>query len=381
MRTETNNKQNILLLESYYGGSHKYWADNLIRYSRHNIQLMTLPARKWKWRMQGAAYTFYEMILEDQSRPDIIIASSMIDMSMLISLLRGHLDCSYILYMHENQLTYPLSHLSEKNFDLSYGYQNYKSCLATDAVLFNSHYHKKEFVSACNQLLDKMPDYNNKSSVDRIKNKSEVIEVGLDFSLLDRYSHSETDNKTNKKVKTILWNHRWEYDKNPTLFINLLRKLNRNHQDYKLCITGLDKDQNEKQYQEVMDEFGSHIIHLGYIESYQQYIEMISSTDILIVTSDHDFFGLSVIEAIYCGNSPLLPTDMVYSEYVSDSSLFYHSEEELYDKTVAFLTDTYRNNSYIKNNLRKYDWSILSKTYDIFFERMVTNNKSKDNFE
>ena len=43
----------ITFLEPYYGGSHAYVADILVRKSRHQVTLVTLPARKWKWRMRG----------------------------------------------------------------------------------------------------------------------------------------------------------------------------------------------------------------------------------------------------------------------------------------------------------------------------------------
>ncbi len=45
---------NILLLEPYFGGSHRAWAEGYARHSGHRIDLLTLPASFWKWRMQGA---------------------------------------------------------------------------------------------------------------------------------------------------------------------------------------------------------------------------------------------------------------------------------------------------------------------------------------
>ena len=51
-------KLSILGLEPYYGGSHRAFLDALVRHSRHDFTLMTLPARKWKWRMRGAAIWF-----------------------------------------------------------------------------------------------------------------------------------------------------------------------------------------------------------------------------------------------------------------------------------------------------------------------------------
>ena len=46
---------NILFLEPFYGGSHREFADGLVQHSRQRIELHTLPARFWRWRMRGAA--------------------------------------------------------------------------------------------------------------------------------------------------------------------------------------------------------------------------------------------------------------------------------------------------------------------------------------
>ena len=51
------NQINILLIEPYYTGSHKNWADELQKYSSHNIKLLTLSGSFWKWRMHGGAIT------------------------------------------------------------------------------------------------------------------------------------------------------------------------------------------------------------------------------------------------------------------------------------------------------------------------------------
>ena len=48
----------ILALEPYYGGSHKAFLDGWIESSRHQWDLLTLPANKWKWRMRAAAIEF-----------------------------------------------------------------------------------------------------------------------------------------------------------------------------------------------------------------------------------------------------------------------------------------------------------------------------------
>ena len=45
----------ILLLSPYHGGSHRAFAEGLAAASRHELTILSLPARFWKWRMRGAA--------------------------------------------------------------------------------------------------------------------------------------------------------------------------------------------------------------------------------------------------------------------------------------------------------------------------------------
>ncbi|MHC4927823.1 MAG: tRNA-queuosine alpha-mannosyltransferase domain-containing protein, partial [Planctomycetota bacterium] len=42
----------ILVLESYYGGSHKAFLDGWLGRSEHDFTLLSLPPNKWKWRMR-----------------------------------------------------------------------------------------------------------------------------------------------------------------------------------------------------------------------------------------------------------------------------------------------------------------------------------------
>ena len=51
---------NIAVIEPYYGGSHAAFVDTFVQHSRHRCHLFKMPARKWKWRMRGAAIWFAE---------------------------------------------------------------------------------------------------------------------------------------------------------------------------------------------------------------------------------------------------------------------------------------------------------------------------------
>ena len=47
----------ILLLEPYYTGSHKQWADGYKHYSNNEIRILKMEGKFWKWRMHGGAIT------------------------------------------------------------------------------------------------------------------------------------------------------------------------------------------------------------------------------------------------------------------------------------------------------------------------------------
>ena len=48
---------NILLIEPFYTGSHKQWAEGYKNHSQHNIEIIHLKGIYWKWRMHGGAIT------------------------------------------------------------------------------------------------------------------------------------------------------------------------------------------------------------------------------------------------------------------------------------------------------------------------------------
>jgi hypothetical protein len=100
---------NIWLIEPYYTGSHRAWADGYTDLSRHSIELLTLPGRFWKWRMQGGAVTLAGIAQQLDQAPDLFLASDMLNLPIFLSLGGARLaSVPVALYFHENQLTYPL---------------------------------------------------------------------------------------------------------------------------------------------------------------------------------------------------------------------------------------------------------------------------------
>ena len=62
------------------------------------------------------------------------------------------------------------------------------------------------------------------------------------------------------------------------------------------------------------EEFEDEIIHFGYCEKPEDYKRYLLSSDIIPVTSIQEFFGISVMEAVYCNTYPVLPNRLTYPE-------------------------------------------------------------------
>ena len=332
----------VLLNEPYYTGSHKYWADNLVKYSSHNFQLVTMPGRYWKWRMKGSSIHLAQQFKDSKVEVDAVLCSSMMDVSLYKSLLSNELRGVPVLYyVHENQLTYPFSNNeSRTQEEFHYGFTNYTSCLASDVVIFNSLYHKKQFLQALSALIKRLPDFTKASleSIARIENKSKVIYPGIDFELLNVFKV----HRNRSLPPTLLWNHRWSHDKRPDLFYNLCKKLKEQNTDFRLILLNDVKADNTGIFKKLKNEFGEFILHDGLITTYHDYIKALHTADIIPVSSDHDFYGISVLEAIYCGVIPILPRNKVYEEffYGKDHDLFfYDGEDGFFELAKRILSD------------------------------------------
>ncbi|XP_065295968.1 tRNA-queuosine alpha-mannosyltransferase isoform X15 [Dermacentor albipictus] len=117
---ETLLAMSVLLLEPFYGGSHRQLMDLLsVELGPEECRLVTLPANKWHWRARTAALWLAERI-EPSSGYRVLMASGTLNLAELLGLRPDLLPLRKLLYMHENQLAYPLQ--KENQRDYQYGY-------------------------------------------------------------------------------------------------------------------------------------------------------------------------------------------------------------------------------------------------------------------
>ena len=401
----------IALVSPYHGGSHRAWAEGFQQHSRHDVNLLTLPDRFWKWRMHGGAVTLARRFMEEEQRPDLILATDMLDLTTFLALTRPDSgQTPAVLYMHENQLTYPLPagnttgpmrrQLGQR--DQHYAFINYASMLAADRVLFNSQYHHDSFFSALPNFLKHFPEYNELSTIAKLQAKSQVLPVGIDLKRLEiRDWRSENnpqwnidqspipnlhsplpDGTSDNPHSLILWNQRWEYDKNPADFFRALYMLADEGIAFRLALCGQQYGKRPPVFDEAAERLSDRIIHIGYAKE-ELYKELLWQAAVTVSTAHHEFFGISILEAIACHTFPILPHRLSYPELIPEPYHFrclYQDQDGLVQRLRWALTHTEEAATLaveVATAVQQYDWTRLAPRYDAVLAEVVNGDNQQ----
>lgn len=355
----------ILILEPYFGGSHRQFLLGLRSVVEGDYTFLTLPARKWKMRMQLSSPWFIEKIKEmnvSKRAFDVVLCSSFIDVAVFKALVQTipgwNPKARILLYLHENQFAYP-SRIKDPTY-FQFTSINFNSVLSADAVAFNTKYNLQTFLAGCRKLLKNVADMKFEGVVDEIEAKSSILYPGVSLdqiipSIMPRRAKDDD-------VPVILWNHRWEHDKNPQEFFNSLYKLKTKGVRFKVIVLGQSFDSEPECFVEAKRKLTEEIVHFGYLDDYHDYVAMLQKGDIVVSTAFHEFYGVAIIEAVKAGCYPLLPNRLSYPELFDDRHLY--SEGRLAKELEKLIR--YRQTLSITEShemTRKFSWSELSEAY------------------
>lgn len=375
---------NVLALEPWYEGSHRRFLDGLVEHSAHEIRTITMPGRFWRWRMEGGGVTLAKKVrtlVNEGFQPDLVFASDMVNLPAVLSLTRPHLQgVPVVLYFHENQLTYPLP--PDRERERAYAITNYLSALAADRVVFNSQSHFDEFIEALPQLLRDFPDFTNMHTVRDLREKSMVLHLGMDLAAHDEFRGARTERTLHTTTPpTVLWNQRWEYDKNPSAFFRTMNRLDDAGVPFQLILAGKHFQEQPEEFEQAFERYAERILHYGYAEDFAEYSRLLHRADVVVSTSHHEFFGVAVQEAIYCGCHPVLPNRLSYPELIPETHhepllhapIFYEDDNDLFEVLRDILEGEER--PLPPETLRKIpaplDWDEHVEHYDQLFESVT----------
>jgi glycosyltransferase involved in cell wall biosynthesis len=265
------------------------------------------------------------------------------------------------VYFHENQLTYPVP--AERQRDLHLAFTNVTSALAADVVLFNSAFHRDEFLGALPRFLRRFPDAQELGVIDQIARKSEALPVGVDLQRLERYRRPKGGGQP-----VILWNSRWEYDKGPDAFFRAIDGLLAAGEEFDLIIAGENTLAENPDFEAARERYGSRVRHFGYAPSFEHYAQLLWEADIVVFAATQEFFGVAAVEAIYCGCIPLLPYRLNYPHLIppeSHARCLYRGLPDLIEKLRYALhhREELRRHDF-RRMLRGYDWPVVAQALD-----------------
>jgi glycosyltransferase involved in cell wall biosynthesis len=368
----------VLFLNPFHSGSHAAVAEGLARHSRHAITLLTLSAAGgWRWRMRGAAVTFARRLwaltsgAPARQRFDLLLTTDLLDLATFRGL-AGELAAGLpaAVYFHENQLTYPLPPGRQR--DLSFAWTNYTSALAADALLFNSAFHRGAFLDALPGLVGRYHDHQELDLLAGIAAKAQVLHPGIDLARLDAAPAPPRP----AGPPVILWNSRWEYDKQPEAFFAALEALEARGAAFRLIVMGEHIDPGAPVFVAARERFAPRLLHWGYAPDTAAYAVLLRQADVVVSTAIQECFGIALVEAMYCGCLPIAPRRLSYPEVIPAALhdlCLYDSQDELVAKLGQALAGAAgRPRADLRAAAARYDWACMAPRYDAALAQAAT---------
>jgi|TARA_B100000959_G_scaffold286603_2_gene366047 glycosyltransferase involved in cell wall biosynthesis len=316
--------------------------------------------------MRGSSLTLAaeaEVVVERHGKPDVVIVSGMTDLAAWLGFTRRFLgDTPVVLYLHENQLMYPLA--PGQQADASLPLVNWLGMAAADEVWFNSTFQRDGLLKALPALLERAPDEVHTPWLDDVVSACQVVPVGVDLSDIPVRNAGAPC----PEVLTVLWNQRWDHDKNPGAVMKALLKLAAEDIAFRVAIAGENTRVDPREMTEAREQLGDRVIQFGHLPR-PEYVDLLGVSDVVVSAAHHEFFGIAVVEAVAAGAVPVLPTRQSYPELVPDGwhGAALYPEGGLTRRLREVLSDlpTWRNRVVgLDVAMRRFDWRQVVEDYD-----------------
>lgn len=351
-----------LFIEPFYGGSHRAFLDGLRQHGAHDLELLTLPEGEWRRRMRRGAQELAALAVGLAGDFDFLVASDMLDLPAFLALTRPRFSSlPVMLYLHENQFTYP--RLRGTKFNSWFGQINYLSACAADVVAFNSEFHRGDFLHALRTLAEQPNNWLVAQAIDEIERKSVVLPVGVELEWLDALRPAER----RPAPPLVLWSHRWEFDKAPELFAWTILRLAGEGVPFRVAVAGDPGNNPSAELLALQDLPRERLRHFGFVESRNEYGQLLWESDIVVSTSRHEFFGVAMVEALYCGCTPIAPARYNYPSLVPQSlhgSCLFETPAEFEAKLRTLLAARPPANALLRASARRFSWRDVAPVWD-----------------
>lgn len=359
----------ILLLSAYDAPSHRYWREGLERYCQSvqaglRFTQLALPPRHFSWRVRGnsLSWAFSERAVLEKGY-DLVLATSLVDMSALRGLVPSLASTTCIVYCHENQFAYPST--GKRPAALEPQMVNLYSALCADTLVFNSAWNRDSFLEGAQRLLQRFPDRVPVGLVARLADRAEVLPVPIE-------DVDTMGGKPGDRLE-VVWNHRWEHDKGPAALLAAIESCAERKLSVRFHLLGQQFRQQPEDFTRIAELFKRYPAmagNWGRLEQRADYYSCLASADIVLSTAVHEFQGLAVMEAMARDCLPLVPDRLSYQEFVPREFRYVSTPEqpELEGEAIAAalarrLENVGRGQWPAAPTMRDYYWTALGPRY------------------
>jgi glycosyltransferase involved in cell wall biosynthesis len=330
--------------------------------------LLTLPDGEWRRRMRRGAQDLAPAALEMSGEFEFIVATDLLDLPLFLALTRRRFgNTPVMLYMHENQFTYP--RIRGTKFNSWFGQINYTSALAADVVAFNSDFHRRDFFGALRTLAAQPNNWLSDEGIEAIAAKSRVLPVGVDLAWMDKHRQERPEGRPPR----VLWNHRWEFDKAPEMFVRAVRTLIDEGLNFEVAVAGEPGFNPSDSMLQLPEIAGERLVQYGRVESAAKYAELLWSSDIVVSTTRHEFFGVAMVEALYCGCFPVLPRQFTYPDLVPPTlhaECLFDDEEGFVDRLRVAIERPLPETADLRAAAERFAWPAVIREWDDALEQL-----------
>ena len=169
----------ILHVCPYLKGSHAYFANSLKGHSRFDFEIIGFEDLNWKWSSICSPLLSFD----NTQIPGLVLFTDFCNVPGYFALNSDLRGCKSLLYMHENQLTYP-KHPGQEKTDLNFVWQLLLSVSWVDEVWFNSAWHLSDFSKNLVPFESELP-VSAQFGQDLVK-KAKVVYPGIEAPLKSR---------------------------------------------------------------------------------------------------------------------------------------------------------------------------------------------------
>jgi glycosyltransferase involved in cell wall biosynthesis len=242
--------------------------------------------------------------------------------------------------------------------------------LAADGVAFNSSFHRDSLLAALPPFLAAAPDHRHADLIPAVAAKSTVVPVGVDLARIGPL-------RPRSGPATVLWNHRWDPDKDVGAALDVLTALAGAGHRFRLVLAGESFVKQAEAHREAVDALGDRVVRSGYLDE-DAYVEALHVADVVLSTAHQEFFGISVVEAMYAGALPILPRRLVYPERVPaglERRCLYRTRRELLDLLGEVAADpelARAEAAGCREAVEGFDWSRVAPATDRWLESVAS---------